>query len=97
MSSSKEFKDFILDQLKDLYNVRSKPMMGEFLLYYDDVLFGGIYDNRLLIKMTDSNKKYHLSQEIPYPSAKPMYMVENLDDTQHLTKLIQETCNDLKK
>lgn len=97
MSSSKEFKDFILDQLKDLYNVRSKPMMGEFLLYYDDVLFGGIYDNRLLIKMTDSNKKYHLSQEIPYPSAKPMYMVENLDDTQHLTKLIQETCKDLKK
>lgn len=97
MSSSKEFKDFILDQLKDLYNVRSKPMMGEFLLYYDDVLFGGIYDNRLLIKMTDSNKKYHLSQERPYPSAKPMYMVENLDDTQHLTKLIQETCKDLKK
>ena len=94
MSSSKEFKDFILDQLKDLYNVRSKPMMGEFLLYYDDVLFGGIYDNRLLIKMTDSNKKYHLSQEIPYPSAKPMYMVENLDDTQYLNNLIQETCQD---
>ena len=45
MASSKEFKDFILCQLQDLQNVVCKPMMGEYLLYCNNKLFGGIYDN----------------------------------------------------
>ena len=97
MPSSKEFKDFVLDQLRTLDNVYCKSMMGEFLLYYNGILFGGIYDDRLLIKKTHSNIKYSLIEEIPYPNAKPMYMVENLDDTQYLNNLIQETCKELKK
>lgn len=72
-------------------------MMGEFLLYFQGVLFGGIYDDRLLIKMTNSNKQYNLVQEIPYKNAKPMYMVENLDDVEYLKEIVIETCGELKK
>ena len=95
MSSSKEFKDFVLEQLRELENVTCRPMMGEFLLYYNGILFGGIYDDRLLIKMTNSNEKYGLAKELPYKGAKPMYMVENLDDIAYLSGLVQETCKDL--
>ena len=95
MASSKEFKAFILEQLRE-QNITCKSMMGEFLLYCDGILFGGIYDNRLLIKTTKSNEKYSLPMKIPYPSAKPMYMVDNLDDPQYLGELIKTTCEDLK-
>ena len=70
--------------------------MGEFLLYYNGVLFGGIYDNRLLIKMTNSNAKFNLYTELPYENAKAMYMVENVDDREYLNGLIKDTCKDLE-
>ena len=54
MATSKEYKDFILEQLDLLDNITCKAMMGEFLLYYNNVLFGGIYDNRLLVKIVDN-------------------------------------------
>ena len=97
MASSKEFRDFVLEQFRGLENIVCKPMMGEFLLYFQGILFGGIYDDRLLIKMTNSNKKYNLVQEIPYKNAKPMYMVENLDDVEYLEDLVVDTCVDLEK
>jgi len=96
MASSKQFKDFILEQTKSLGLV-SKPMMGEYLLYYNGILFGGIYDDRLLIKKTNSNESYFLNEAIPYENAKPMYLVENLDDTSYLNELIKSTCWDLNQ
>ena len=71
-------------------------MMGEYLLYYRDVLFGGIYDDRLLIKKVESNKKYELSEKIPYDGAKPMYQIDNIDDQEELREIIINTYNDLK-
>lgn len=97
MASSKEFRDFVLEQFRGLENIVCKPMMGEFLLYFQGVLFGGIYDDRLLIKMTNSNKKYNLVQEIPYKNAKPMYMVESLDDVEYLREIVIQTCDDLRE
>ena len=96
MSSSNRFKDFILEQLRELDNITCKSMMGEFLLYYNGILFGGIYDDRFLIKKTNSNKEYSLAEVIPYKNAKPMYMVENLDDVDYLSNLIKTTCENLK-
>lgn len=95
MASSNEFKDFVLEQLSSLKDVSYRPMMGEYLLYYNKILFGGIYDDRLLIKKTKLNQKYDLKEEIPYENAKPMYMVENLEDKEYLINLIKETCLDL--
>ena len=97
MASTKEFKDFILEQLQNLPNISCKAMMGEYLLYCNGILFGGIYDDRLLIKKTDTNKQFALTEEIPYTGAKPMYMVENLDDRDYLINLISLTCKELKK
>ena len=97
MSSSKAFKDFVLEQLRELCGISCRAMMGEFLLYYNNIPFGGIYDDRFLIKKTDTNIKYNLLDEIPYNGAKPMYLVENLDDTEYLKDLIIDTCEGLKK
>lgn len=52
MTTNKEYKDFILDQLNLLENIEAKHMMGEYLLYHNRILFGGIYDDRLLVKNT---------------------------------------------
>ena len=95
MATSKEYKDFILEQLELLDNIACKPMMGEFLLYYNDVLFGGVYDNRLLVKIVDANKKYNMQEQLPYESAKPMYLVDDVDNKELLKEIVIETCKGL--
>ena len=95
MATSKEYKEFILEQLDLLDNITCKAMMGEFLLYYNDVLFGGIYDNRLLVKIVETNKKYTMQEQIPYESAKPMYLVDDVDNKELLKEIVIETCKGL--
>nr|MBO4517660.1 TfoX/Sxy family protein [Clostridia bacterium] len=95
MATKKEYKDFILEQLSTTENITVKPMMGEYLLYKDGVLFGGIYDNRLLVKITDTNKKYGFNAELPYSGAKPMYLVGDVDDKEKLSGIISDTCKGL--
>ena len=96
MASTKEYRDFIVEQLNEL-NVAFKQMMGEYLLYYEGTLFGGIYDDRLLVKIVDNNKKYHMEEAIPYESAKPMYLVEAVDNIDKLKEIVLDTYNGLKK
>ena len=96
MASTKEYRDYVLEQLNLLNDISYKPMMGEYLLYYRGVLFGGIYDDRLLIKEVESNKKYELSEEIPYDGAKSMYQIDSIEDQEELREIIINTYNDLK-
>ena len=95
MATTKEYRNFILDELSILDNITCKPMMGEYLLYYNGLLFGGIYDDRLLVKKTQSNEKYHLPEVIPYENAKPMYFIEDVDNREMLSDIILTTCDDL--
>lgn len=95
MPTSKEYRDLILDKLDLLENISYKSMMGEYLLYYNKILFGGIYDNRLLIKIVETNKYYNLKEEIPYENAKPMYFVENIENKEFLKDIIINTCKSL--
>ena len=95
MATSKEYKDFILEQLNLLDNITCKAMMGEFLLYYNNVLFGGIYDNRLLVKIVDTNKKFNMNEQIPYETAKLMYLVDDVDNKKLLKEVVIETCKGL--
>ena len=95
MATSKEYKDFILEQLDLLDNITCKAMMGEFLLYYNDVLFGGIYVNRLLLKKVDTNKKYNMEEVIPYETAKLMYLVNDVDNKELLKEIVIDTCKGL--
>ena len=87
MATTKDYRDFILEQLNLLDNITCKSMMGEYLLYYNGVLFGGIYDDRLLVKIVDSNKKYNMQESIPYESAKSMYLVDDVDDQEVLRNI----------
>lgn len=91
MATSKEYKEFILEQLNLLDNINCKSMMGEYLLYYNSILFGGIYDNRLLVKKVDTNKKFNMNEQIPYENAKPMYLVDDVDNKEMLKEIIIET------
>ena len=95
MATSKEYKDFILEQLNLLDNITCKSMMGEYLLYYNNILFGGIYDNRLLVKIVDTNKKFNMNEQMPYETAKPMYLVDDVDNKELLKEIIIETCKGL--
>ena len=92
MATSKDYKEFIVEQLDLLENINCRAMMGEYLLYYNNVLFGGIYDNRLLVKIVNSNKKYNMKEEIPYENAKAMYLVEDVDNKKRLKEIVIETC-----
>ncbi len=96
MATTKEYRDYCLDQLNILDKITYKPMMGEYLLYYNGILFGGIYDDRFLIKKVESNRKYHLEEAIPYDKAKPMYLVD-IDDKNILCNIILDTIKDLVK
>ena len=95
MASTKEYRDFILEKLNQL-DITYKPMMGEYLLYHNGLLFGGIYDDRLLVKKVNNNQKYHMSEAIPYEHAKPMYLVEDVDNEEILKNIILDTSKDLK-
>lgn len=95
MATTKDYRDFILEQLNLLDHITCKSMMGEYLLYYNGILFGGIYDNRFLIKIVGSNKEYNLQEAIPYQGAKPMYLVDDIDNQEKLKEIVLETCKDL--
>ena len=97
MATTKDYRDFILEQLSLLDGITCKSMMGEYLLYYNGILFGGIYDDRLLVKKVDSNKKYNMQESIPYDGAKPMYLVGDVDNQDILKDIVLDTCKDLKK
>lgn len=97
MVSTRSYCDFILEQLSGVPDVVCRPMMGEFLLYSAGVLFGGIYDDRLLVKIVAENKKYKMPEAIPYDGAKPMYLVEDVDDKDRLAEIINETVGGLSR
>jgi len=95
MASTKEYRDYILEQLSEVPDVTCRPMMGEFLLYSAGVLFGGIYDDRLLVKIVPENEQYKMSESIPYDGAKPMYLVDDVDDKEKLAEIVKNTAKGL--
>ena len=99
MASSKEYLSFILEQLSELDDISHRAMMGEYLLYYRGILFGGIYDDRFLVKPTSSalSMMPDAQQEAPYDGAKPMLLVEELENKAFLKKVIEAIWEDLPK
>lgn len=90
MSSSKEYLDYVLEQLSELENITYRPMMGEYILYYKGRIFGGIYDDRLLVKPVNSAKALmpNALYDLPYEGAKAMLLVEDMDDRDFLNTLL---------
>ena len=90
MASSKAYLDFILEQLSQLGDVTYRAMMGEYILSYHDKVFGGIYDDRFLVKPVPAAVRMmpDASREHPYEGAKEMLLVERLEDPAFLKELI---------
>ena len=97
MASSKEYLDFILDQLSDLEDISYRAMMGEFIIYYRGKIVGGIYDDRLLVKAVPAAITYmpDASYELPYQGAKEMLLVEEVDNKTFLSGLFNAMFDEL--
>ena len=94
MASSKDYLEYVLDLLTDVNDITFKKMMGEYLLYKDDILFGGVYDNRFLVKKTSSLSSYDLLEEIPYKGAKPMYLIDS-ENRELIKEIVERAVSDL--
>lgn len=95
MASSKEYLDYILGQLSGIDGIGYRPMMGEYVLYCGQKVVGGIYDDRLLLKPTESAvERLGEPDEIPYDGAKPMLMPDP-DDRELLAALIPRIAAEL--
>lgn len=97
MPSGKGYLAFIQDQLADLPGVSWRAMMGEYILYRDGKVVGGIYDDRLLVKPTKSACALlpGAPMELPYEGAKPMLLVEDVENRELLMALVERVSGDL--
>ncbi len=97
MASSAQYLDFILEQLSLLDGVSHRAMMGEYILYYQGRVFGGIYDDRFLVKITPSALALlpDAARELPYDGAKEMLLVDNVEDRAFLRELVARMAPEL--
>ena len=91
MPSSEEYLTYVLDLLREVRGITYKKMMGEYLLYKDGVLFGGVYDDRFLLKKSKELAEKGLREQIPYPNAKPMLLVDS-EDPDEIKSLVGIAC-----
>lgn len=97
MPSSKEYLQFVLEQLSGLEEITYRAMMGEFILYYRGKVVGGIYDNRLLVKPVKAAVAYMptATYELPYQGAKQMLLVDEVDNREYLAGLLEAMYGEL--
>jgi TfoX/Sxy family transcriptional regulator of competence genes len=97
MTSSPDYLQFILDQLSNLPEISYRKMMWEYILYFHWKIIGWIYDNRLLLKPTEKVKEImkNIEMQIPYPWAKPMIYVDNVDNSAYLKEIIESAYQNL--
>lgn len=95
MATTKEYLLYVLDLLREVSGITYKKMMGEYILYKDGIIFGGVYDDRFLVKKTKSLENKGFIEQIPYPNAKPMYLIES-EDSLEIKDIINKIYKDLK-
>lgn len=97
MASSKEYLEFILEQLSGLEDVSFRAMMGEYIIYYRGKIVGGIYDDRFLMKPVKAavDRMPEAELEVPYEGAKEMLLVDDVDDREFLCELLEAMYDEL--
>lgn len=97
MASSKEYLDYIMEQLSELDEVSYRKMMGEYIIYYRGKIVGGIYDDRFLVKPVNAALKLlpNAARELPYEGAKEMLLVDEADDKDLLRNLLDAMYDEL--
>lgn len=97
MASSKEYLNFILEQLSELDEVSYRAMMGEYIIYFRGKVVGGIYDDRFLVKPTKTAVAMmpNADMELPYDGARKMLLVDDVDNKEFLTELLEAMYDEL--
>ena len=97
MASTKEYLAFVLGQLSGLDDISYKTMMGEYILYHKQKIFGGVYDDRFLVKPVKAAiiRMPNAVYELPYEGAKKMLPVDCLDDKDCLSELVRAMYEEL--
>ena len=97
MASSKDYLDFILEQLSGLEEITYRQMMGEYILYYRGKVIGGVYDDRFLVKQTKSALAMmpDADLELPYEGAKEMLLVDEVENKEFLKELVESMYGEL--
>ena len=97
MASTKEYLNYILEQLSGLDDISSRAMMGEYIIYYQGKVIGGIYDNRFLVKPVKSAVAFMPDAvfESPYEGAKDMILVDDPEDREFLAELFNAMVDEL--
>ena len=91
MASSKEYLEYILEQLSAVDDISYRAMMGEYIIYYRGKIVGGVYDDRFLVKTTKAAMEMmpDADQELPYEGAKAMLLVDDVEDREFLKELLE--------
>ena len=95
MASSIDYLNFVLELLKEVDGISYRKMMGEFILYRHNVVFGGVYDNRFLIKKTEGTASYQMKEVLPYPGGSLMYQID-FEDPDEIKEIVMKTIKCLK-
>ena len=97
MVSSKEYLEYILDQLSELDGITYRSMMGEYIIYYHGKIVGGIYDDRFLVKPVQSAIEMmpNANAELPYEGAKEMLLVDDIENKTFLRELFEAMYEEL--
>ena len=96
MASNIDYLNFVLELLREVDGITYRKMMGEYMLYRHGVIFGGVYDNRFLVKKTAINEQYQMSEAIPYPGGSVMLLVDS-EDPDEIKEIVLGTLKNLKK
>ena len=94
MASTPEFLAYVLDLLVDVPEVTTRKMMGEYLLYASGKLFGGVYDDRFLVKDTESSRAALATREVPSEGASPMLLVD-VEDAEVVSAMVEAMLDEL--
>lgn len=97
MASSKEYLDFVLEQLSGLDEITYRSMMGEYIIYYCGKIAAYVCDDRLLVKPVKAAVSLmpKALYDVPYEGAKEMLLVEDIDDKDFLTRLFTAMYDEL--
>ncbi len=97
MSSTKEYLNYILDQLSLIDGITYRQMMGEYIIYHHGKIAAYLCDDRLLVKPVASTVRLmpDAVYETPYEGAKEMLLVKNADDREYLKELFEAMYDEL--
>ena len=96
MASNIDYLNFVLELLREVDGITCRKMMGEFMLYRNGIIFGGVYDNRFLVKKTSINGQYKMSEAIPYPGGSAMLLVDT-EDPDEIKEIVLGTLTHFSK